>query len=422
MGLLLVGINHRTAPVEIRERLAIACADGGGALRELLRLPVLREVLFLSTCNRVEVLAHAEEDDGAERDLRVFVLSQGNLSPDELARCVYVFRGAGAVRHLFRVAASLDAMVMGEPQILGQVKDAYRRAVDAGATGILLNKTLHHAFRTAKRVRTETGIAANAVSVSFAAVELAKKIFGGLAGKRVLLVGAGEMSELAARHLLRQGAEQIFVANRTAARAEELAAAFQGVAVPFAELGRLLGEVDIVITSTGAPGHVITADMVSSVFRRRRNRLLFLVDIAVPRDIAPEAGEVENVYLYNIDDLQAVVDDNLAIRGREAEKAEAIVAEEVEKHAQWLSTLEVVPTIVSLRERVEGIVRAELEKSAAWLQRLDEEDREHVEILLNGIVNKILHAPITNLKEECLDQTARPYVAAIRRLFSLDGP
>lgn len=333
---------------------------------------------------------------------------------------MYVYRGADAVRHLFRVAASLDAMVMGEPQILGQVKEAYRRAAEMNATGILLNKTLHHAFRTAKRVRTETGIAANAVSVGFAAVELAKKIFGNLSGKTILLIGAGEMSELAARHLVRQGVERILVANRTYARAVEMADAFQGIPVRFDELDASLREADIIISSTGAPGHVLSAESVAAALRRRQNRLLFLIDVAVPRDIDPAAGEIENVYLYDIDDLQAIVDDNQAIRKREAIRAEAIVEEEVQRYIQWMDTLEVVPTIVSLRDRMEQIVQTELDRANAWMQRLEAEDRDRVQILLHAVVNKVLHEPVTHLKEESQEQGAMPYVAAVRRLFGLD--
>jgi glutamyl-tRNA reductase len=351
--------------------------------------------------------------------LKEFIFRQGNLDAAELKRCLYVHRDREAVRHLFRVAASLDSLVMGEPQILGQVKEAYRRAVDHHATGVLLNRLVHHALRTAKRVRTETGIAGNAVSVSYAAVELAKKIFGGLQGKTILLVGAGEMSELAARHLLRQGVERILIANRTYARAEELAEAFQGTPVAFDRLPEVLPEVDIVIASTGAPGYVVTAEMVAAALRRRRNRLLFLIDIAVPRDIDPAAGEIENVYLYNIDHLQDVVDANRETRLAEAKKAEGIVAEEVAVFEAWFNALAVVPTIVALRGKMEGIVRGELERSAHWLGGLSAEERSRIEGLAAAVVNKILHDPIAGLKEESIGKDELPYVAAVRRLFKL---
>ena len=419
MRIILVGMNHKTAPVEIRERLQLACGDGGPALAELLGIPEVREVLVLSTCNRVEVLARVADGEAAVERLKEFIYRQGNLDTAELERCLYVHRDRGAVRHLFRVAASLDSLVMGEPQILGQVKEAYRRAVDHRATGVLLNRLVHHAIRAAKRVRTETGIAGNAVSVSYAAVELAKKIFGGLHGKTILLIGAGEMSELAARHLLRQGVERILIANRTYARAEEMAEAFQGAPVAFDRLSEVLPEVDIVIASTGAPGYVVTAEMVAAALRRRRNRLLFLIDIAVPRDIDPAAGEIDNVYLYNIDHLQDVVDANRETRLVEAQKAEGIVAEEVAVFEAWFNALAVVPTIVALRGKMEGIVRGELEKSAHWLGGLPEEDRLRIEGLAASVVNKILHDPITGLKEESREKDELPYVAAVRRLFKL---
>ena len=419
MRIVLVGMNHKTAPVEIRERLQLDCGDGGPALAELLGTPEIREVLVLSTCNRVEVLARVADGEAAVGRLKEFIFRQGNLDAAEMERCLYVHRDREAVRHLFRVAASLDSLVMGEPQILGQVKEAYRWAVDHRATGVLLNRLVHHALRTAKRVRTETGIAGNAVSVSYAAVELAKKIFGGLHGKKILLIGAGEMSELAARHLLRQGVERIMIANRTYARAEAMAAAFQGAPVEFDRLSEILPEVDIVIASTGAPGYVVTAEMVAAALRRRRNRLLFLIDIAVPRDIDPAAGEIENVYLYNIDHLQDVVDANRETRRAEAAKAEGIVAEEVALFEAWFNALAVVPTIVAMREKMEGIVRGELEKSAHWLGGLPEADRLRIEGLAASVVNKILHDPITGLKEESREKDELPYVAAVRRLFKL---
>jgi glutamyl-tRNA reductase len=419
MRIVLIGMSHWTAPVEIRERLQLACGDGGPVLAELLGIPEVREVLVLSTCNRVEVLARVSDGEAAVEQLKSFIYRQGNLVAAELERCLYVCRDREAVRHLFRVAASLDSLVMGEPQILGQVKEAYRRAADHRATGVLLNRLVHHAFRAAKRVRTETGIAGNAVSVSYAAVELAKKIFGGLQGKTILLIGAGEMSELAARHLLRQGVGRILIANRTFARAEEMAAEFRGTPISFDRFAEALPDVDIVITSTGAPGYVVTAEMVVAALRRRRNRLLFLIDIAVPRDIEPAAGEIDNVFLYNIDNLQEVVDTNRETRRAEARKADEIVAEEVAVFEAWFNALAVVPTIVALRGKMEGIVRGELEKSAHWLAGFPEEDRSRIEGVVDAVVNKILHDPITGLKEESREKDELPYVAAVRRLFKL---
>ena len=421
MNVLVVGMNHRTAPVELRERLSFSCGDGLRPLEELLKEPAVREALYLSTCNRVEVLARAGDMEEAIARVKSFILRHGNLDAAELEKCLYVHCGSDAVRHLFRVASSLDSMVMGEPQILGQVKEAYRDCVEQKASGIILNKLLHHAFRTAKRVRTETAIAGNAVSVSYAAVEMAKKILGSLEGRTVLLVGAGEMSELAARHLVGNGAGRVIVANRTYARAVQVAEEIHGIPVGFDLLEKKLQEADIVISSTGAAGHILTPAMVQGALRRRKNRLLFLIDIAVPRDVDPEVGRIDNVYLFNIDDLQGVVDENVRNRLREAEKAEAIIDEEVLRFAEWYNTLEVVPTIVSLREKAESILRAELERSGSWLRGLCEEDRKNVEILATQIVNKILHDPVTGLKEESQTNGAMPYVAAVRKLFRLEA-
>jgi glutamyl-tRNA reductase len=419
MRLFLIGMSHKTAPLEMRERLQLICGEGNQPLAELMRLAGILEAMYLATCNRVEILARAEDDGQAVAVLKSFIYRQGNLSIAEMEKCLYIHRDLEAVRHLFRVTSSLDSMVMGEPQILGQMKDAYRMAVESRATGVFLNRLSHHAFQAAKRVRTETGIAGNAVSVSYAAVELAKKIFGDLKGKAILLIGAGEMSELAARHLLRQGVGSILIANRTYARAEAMAAEFQGIPVAFDRFPEVLPEVDIVIASTGAPGYILSAEMVAAALRRRRNRLLFLIDIAVPRDIDPAAGEIDNVYLYNIDHLQDVVDANREGRRAEAMKAEEIVAQEVDAFERWFNALEVVPTIVALREKVEGIVKGELEKSASWLRKLEEEERNRIEILTASIVNKILHDPMTGLKEESREKDALPFVAAVRRLFRL---
>jgi glutamyl-tRNA reductase len=420
MNLILIGMNHKTAPLDLRERLSISCEGAIHPLREIMKIPKMDGVIYLSTCNRVEVLAQTIQIRETAEGLQDFILQHGNLSREELIRCLYVYENQEAVRHLFRVTSSLDSLVMGEPQILGQVKDAYRQAVDNGTTGIILNKIMHYAFRVAKRVRTETGLAANAVSVSFAAVELSKKIFGGLQGKTVLLIGAGEMSELAARHLINYGAAQILIANRTPARAQQMAEEFHGRAVLLDEIEETLRDVDIVISSTGAPGYVITAGMVAAALRRRKNRLLFLIDIAVPRDIDPAAGALENVFLYNVDNLQDIVDENVRGRMQEAQKAEVIVNEEVSRFDRWYNTLAVVPTIVSLKEKAEGILRGEIDRSSAWMQHLTQEDRNNIEILAGSIVNKILHDPIISLKEESQDYAAIPYVAALRRLFKME--
>ena len=420
MNILLIGMNHKTAPLEIRERLSLACGDDITQLQDIMKIPRIQEVMYLATCNRVEVFANTLDIDDTVEKLKAFIFHHGNLSAEDMEKCLYIHYDQDAVRHLFRVASSIDSQIMGEPQILGQVKEAYRFSVENNATGIILNKIIHHAFRVAKRVRTETGIASNAVSVSYAAVELAKKIFGSLKGKTILLVGAGEMSELAARHLINNGVERIIIANRTYARAVQMAESFHGVAVEFDALPEHIGAVDIVISSTGAPGYVITAPIIEAALRRRKNRLLFLIDIAVPRDIDPAVDDIDNVYLYNIDNLQDIVDSNVKSRKKEAQRAQAIIDEEVIKYQDWRNSLAVVPTIISLREKMDAIVKGELARSGAWMRNMTEEEQQNIEMMARSIINKILHDPITGMKEESRDQSARPYIAAVRRLFGLD--
>ena len=405
----------------MRERLSISCDDEQKTVTKVKKIPEVQEALYLSTCNRVEVLANVEHPDSAVAGLKAFILSHGNLPVEEMEKCLYLYRDDDAVRHLFRVASSIDSMVMGEPQILGQVKDAYRACVKEKASGVILNKLLHHAFRVAKRVRTETGIAANAVSVSYTAVQLSKKIFGDLRGKSVFLIGAGEMAELAAQHLMGNGVSRITIANRTYEKAVNLAKDFYGTAIDFDCLADKLSEADIIISSTGASGFVIDEAMISSAIRRRKNRLLFLIDIAVPRDIDPAVGNIDNVYLYNIDDLQDVVDENVENRMKEAGKAEDIIDEEVASFSRWRATLEVVPTIVLLKDKMEAISKGELERSMSWMRNLGEDEQKNVEILVHSIVNKILHEPVTGLKAESENGGADPYVAVIRRLFGLEG-
>jgi len=420
MNIILIGMNHRTAPVEIRERFSIDCDDHDSPLTGIMEIPQIREGMFLSTCNRVEVLANVEDIYSVTESLKSVIFSLGNLSSEELEKCLYIYHGDEAVKHVFRVTSSIDSMVIGEPQILGQVKDAYRWCTEHNSSGVILNRLLHHAFMVAKRVRTETDIANNAVSVSFAAVELAKKIFGNLHGKTVLLVGAGEMSELAAEHLISSGVSRIIVTNRTYSRAVRLADDFHGTPIGFDLLEEKLHKVDIVISSTDAPGYIIKKEVIAQALHRRENRLMFLIDIAVPRDIDPDVGMIDNVYLYNIDNLREIVDENLNGRTKEAKKAEAIIDEEVLKFSGWFRTLEVVPTIVSLQEKVKKIVEGELKKSSSWMRNLSKEEKENISILISSVTNKILHYPMTGLKDETRNNGAAPYVAVIRKIFRLD--
>ncbi len=414
----ILGVNHKTAPVEIRERLAFT-GDPGAPYRELKAIPGCEEFCFLSTCNRVEVIFVSSRGDKTEPRIREFLFA-GRMSHDEAGKYVYLHQGEAALTHMFRVGAGLDSMVMGEPQILGQLKEAYRNATEQKCTGLVLNRLMHKAFSVAKRIRTETGIGSSAVSISYAAVELAKKIFGNLKHKKVLLVGAGEMAELAAQHLASQGVDEVIVANRTFERAVKMARSFNGSAVAFDELVEELARVDILISSTGAPGLILTKEQVKPMMRKRRNRPLFLIDIAVPRDLDPGLNDLDNVYLYGIDDLQNVVEINKSERDREAVRAERIVTEETLKFILWLGSIEINPTIIDLRAKAEKLRDAELAKTMAHLGELPDKERRAVEVLANSLVNKMLHHPIRYLKQEGPVADKRTRIDTVRMLFGLD--
>jgi glutamyl-tRNA reductase len=415
-----MGMNHETAALDVRECLASDTENVAKALSGLRDIPYIREALFISTCNRVEAIFTTEDVAAAVADVMGMLSTLGNLSQERLAGSLYIHEESDAVRHVFRVASSLDSMVLGEPQILGQIKEAYTRATMEKTAGVIVNRLMHRAFHVAKRVRTETGVCEAAVSISYAAVELAKKIFYVLEGKKVLLIGAGEMAELAARHLMGQGVSTMTVANRTFHRAVKVAEPFNAQAIAFEEIEGQLSSVDIVISSTASPEYVIGYDVVKRSMRRRRNRPLFCIDIAVPRDIEPRVNEIENVYLYDIDDLKGVVQLNLAQRRQEAVRAERIVEEEVVKFENWMKTLEVVPTIVSLREKAEEIVRAELKKSSSVLSRLDPEENQAVQVLVRSIAEKVINDPIVFLKHKAGSPLLNEYLDAARRLFKLD--
>jgi len=418
---LIVGVNHHRATVDVREQVAFTNGAFEDALRELVTLPPIDEGAILETCNRVEVVAATGDGDAAVEALSHFLVARNNGGQRELDQHLSVYRGRDGVRHLFRVAASLDSMVVGEPQILGQLKDFYGRAASVGSAGTILHRCFHRSFSVAKRVRTETGIATRAVSVSSAAVELACKIFDRLEDKTAMLIGAGTMSELAARHLLAQGVRSVIVANRTFDRAVELARDLQGTPIPFDDLSRYLHMADVVIGSTSADSYVLSSAQMVDVLRQRKYRPLFLIDLGVPRNFDPHINDIDNVYLYDIDDLAGVADTNRDERQREAAKAETIIEAEVDGFCRWLSNLDAVPTIVALRDRLESIRRGELEKTLASLQELPPRDREALEAMTQAIVNKILHTPITLLKQQ--DRALETfYIAAARQLFGLEEP
>ena len=419
MELIVIGLNHKTAPIEIRERLAFPEEEMGMALSQVKSLPSLKENMILSTCNRVEIYAAAREAEKAIFDLKDFLSRYHGLSLKEFEENLYRLTGEEAVRHVFRVASSLDSMVVGEPQILGQIKSAYNMAAESKTSGHILHRLLHRAFHVAKRVRTETKIGNSAVSVSFVAVELAKKIFGTLEKKTVLLIGAGEMCELAARHLVSGGVEKVLVTNRTYERAAALAQEFRGDPIPFEEMPRGLRMADIVISATDSPQYLLRHDEVAKVIKDRKQKPIFFIDIADPRDIEPKVGDIENVYLYNIDDLQKVAYENIQDREKEAQKAEAIVQDEVVKFVNWYQSLEVTPTIVALRKKFEEIRKKELEKTFSLHPHFSDKERQSLEALTSAIINKILHDPLTLLKQTNEEAMADLYLDALRTLFKL---
>ncbi len=417
MNIIVVGLNHKTAPVEIREKIAFQEHIIKEAVKELYNIKIISECLILSTCNRVEIYAVSEEDITVlEKEVISFISEFHKIKEELFKEHLYIFKNKDAIRHVFRVGASLDSMVVGEPQILGQLKDAYRFSTDLQCAKIIINKLMHKAFFVAKKVRTETEIASSAVSISFAAVELAKRIFESLNSKKIMLIGAGEMCELAARHLLSNGASEIFVANRTFSRAEALAQEFNGKAVLFDNLYLFLEKTDIVISSTGAPHYIITNEKIKQVIRNRKYKPIFMIDIAVPRDIEPEINNIEGVYLYDIDDLRQVVEKNWESRKNEAEKAELIVLQETENFIEWIKSLNVVPVIKKLRKKFEDTRIAETEKFLKKLNGLDKEQKELINYLTHSIVHKLLHEPSVNLKKNA---NAGNYIEAIKDIFNL---
>jgi glutamyl-tRNA reductase len=399
MQLAIVGLSHKTAPVEIRERLAFNGDLVRTALTSLVSREHVSEAMILSTCNRVEVVAESPDD----RLIREFLCDFHRIPHDDLSQHLYSYRNAEAIRHVFRVASSLDSMMLGEPQILGQVKEAYRIASDAGTVGMHLSALMNRAFAVAKKVRSETGISQSAVSVSYAAVELARKIFGNLSGKVVMIIGASKMGELAAKHLKRAGVSSVLVTNRTFEKAVEMAQVFEGAAIPFEHFTDHMDRADIIISSTGAPHFIINRPLAEQIIHRRKNKPMFFIDIAVPRDIDPTVNEIDNAFLYDIDDLQQVIDSNLKERLKEASRAEEIVDTEVQAFCSKMQSREVVPTIVQLRDTLEKLRRDEIERNRRHLKDLSPDQQAAIDQITQALVNKILHHPIAHLKEMAHD-------------------
>lgn len=418
MGISVIGLNHKTATIDIREKLAFNGPKLEEGLIGFKSLPTVDEVAILSTCNRVEIYIY--EKNGMENfeSIKNFLSNFQQVDIAEFESALYLYTDRDAIKHIFRVSSSLDSMIIGEPQILGQLKDAFDFALSKKTTGPILNRLLKKAISTAKRVRTETRIAENAVSISFAAVELAKKIFKELQGKSFMLLGAGEMAELAAKHLINNGVKDVKVANRTYERGCELAKEFNGKAIKFEDFLKELISTDIVICSTGASDYILGKNQMQKIMKDRRNKPVFIIDISVPRNIDPDINLLDNVYLYNIDDLQQVVDNNLFERKKEAEKAEAIVEEEVEKFLKWLESLDSIPLIISIRQKAEIIKREELEKFKHRFPNLEKEKFEAVEQLASSITNKLIHPPTVALKDNSEDKEL--LTIAIKKLYGLN--
>lgn len=419
MKILIVGLNHKTANVEIRERLAFNGPKLEEGILQLIKIDGIKEIALMSTCNRVELYTCVNNIHAASEGIKNFLANFHSMPRKDFENALYLYTESDAVRHIFRVASSLDSMVVGEPQILGQLKDTFDFALTKKTTGILLNKLMKKAISVAKRVRTETRIAENAVSISFAAVELAKKIFTDLAGKSFMLLGAGEMAELAARHLVNNGVTDVKVANRTYERGCELAKEFNGKPVRFEEFLQELVHTDIIICSTGAPTYVLHKEQMQKIMKERKNRPVFLIDISVPRNIDPELNKIDNVYLYDVDDLQGVVDTNIFERKKEADKAEKIIDEEVERFMRWMSSLDSVPAIIALRQKAEEIKSQEIEKFKNKFPDLDEEKIKAVQYMAGAIVNKLIHPPTAALKEDAEDRDE--LIAMIKKLYGING-
>ena len=420
MHIVVVGLSHKVTPVELRERLYFPETALEEPLEKLAHYTEGGDRVILSTCNRVEVYGYIQHLAHGSTRLRQFLSDYHGIPLEEIEPYLYTYHGAAALRHLFRVVSSLDSLVVGEPQITAQVKEAFAIARRAQATGSVFNQVFERAFAVAKRVRTETRIGEQAVSVSYAAVALAKKIFQDLNAKTVLIIGAGEMSELTARHLISQGVKNLLVANRTLDRARELAERLQGQGVPLGELSGYLHHADIVVTSTGAPAPIISKADVQNALRLRKNRPMFFIDIAVPRDIDATVNDLDNVYLYDIDDLQLVVQENLRARQREAALGEMIIEREVEDVLRWFDEQQIVPAVIRLRRKAEAIRNQELAKLFAKSGAFSDAEREAIEAMASSIINKLLHTPIVRLKQESQSKAGSRYLQALRDLFSLD--
>ena len=418
--IVVVGLSHKTAPVEIRERFSFNQEELEDGLTALASKPHIEECMIVSTCNRVEVYAVSENADGCVESVKEFLSEFHSIAADAFSLYLYTSVGHMAVRHFYKVASGIDSMVVGEPQILGQIKQAYKTSVIKGTAGLILNRLSHSAFFVAKRVRTETGIGSRAVSVSYVAVELAKRIFDKLTRRKALLVGAGEMAELAARNLIKAGVGELIIASRSFESAAALAERLNGKPIMFEEIFYSLKDVDIMITATGSSEFIIKPQHIKEALKLRNNEPMFMIDIAVPRDIDPRVGELADVYLYDIDDLRNVLDENVKSRRDSAEKAEEIVTEVERAFQAWLNGLKVVPAIIDLKKRFEQIKKSEVDRALAKLENYSDKDKDVISLMASRIIGKILHGPLTNLKKEASTSLGALYVDSVKKLFELE--
>ncbi|MFH0926353.1 MAG: glutamyl-tRNA reductase [bacterium] len=418
MKIIIVGLSHKTAPIEARERLSFPETKIKDCLITLQGKEHVKECVIISTCNRVEILAVVDDNiSNGIQTIQKFLMEYSNLELKEIEKYLYKYLDNEAILHILRVACSLDSMVVGEPQILGQVKNAYEYACEAKTVGTILHNLMNKSFKIAKKVRTETKLGENAVSISFAAIELAKKIFDNLCDKTVMIIGAGEMGELAVKHLISSGIKSVIVSNRTYSRAQNLADEFKGEAVRFDKLIEELPKADIVISSTGAPHLVIHKKDIEDVMIKRKNNPIFFIDIALPRDIDPAVNGLDNVYLYDIDDLQSVVASNITERQKEVHKAEEIIKKELNKFHKWIQDRNLVPLIIDLRKQIVDVCETEAQKLFSRLPALEDEEKEAILLMANSIANKIAHKPTTVLKKHAASEGSEDYVKVIRSLF-----
>ncbi|MEQ9619671.1 MAG: glutamyl-tRNA reductase [Deltaproteobacteria bacterium] len=418
--IVVVGLSYKTAPVEIRERFSFTAEEFESALEALFSRDHVEECLILSTCNRVEIYAVSENADICVSNIKKFLSEFHSVPEDSFSPSLYFHLGHMAVRHFYKVASGIDSMVVGEPQILGQIKEAYKIASMKGTAGLILNRLCHSAFFVAKKVRTETGIGSRAVSISYVAVELAKRIFDDLSHRTVMLIGSGEMGELAARNLIKAGIGELIIASRSLDNASSLSEKLNAKPIRYEEILYSLKDVDIVIAATGSPDFIIKAHHVKEALKLRNNEPMFMIDIAVPRDIDPRVEELTDIYLYDIDDLKNVLDENMKNRRESAEKAQEIVSEVEKSFQAWINSLKVVPAIVDLKKRFEQIQESEVERALAKLENYSDREREVIELMASRIIGKILHGPLTNLKKEASTSRGALYVDSVKKLFELE--